>query len=208
MKRTKEDAAITRQRLIKAALGLFSRKGFAAARLCDIADEAGVTRGAIYHHFGNKEQIYVALFKEGMDPYLNILSEAFGSKGSPVIRIRQMMTMILNRLENNELFHAEEKLINMCRDDMYKMKEIRKAISEIKKEYLDKMIVLVQKGQQMGNIRKDIAAADISMAIAGYIRGIATLMNDPESKRELKGKLNILVDIFIRGIGHSQILQK
>ena len=61
MKRTKEEAEETRKSVLDAALRVFSRKGYAAAALKEIAEEAGVTRGAIYHHFANKEQLYLAL---------------------------------------------------------------------------------------------------------------------------------------------------
>jgi TetR/AcrR family acrAB operon transcriptional repressor len=49
MRRTKEDAEQTRQDLLDAALTIFSKKGYTATRLEDIAKVAGVTRGAIYH---------------------------------------------------------------------------------------------------------------------------------------------------------------
>ena len=61
MKRTAEEAEQTRQELLDAALAIFSRTGFEAARLEDIAKTAGVTRGAVYHHFGGKPELYLAL---------------------------------------------------------------------------------------------------------------------------------------------------
>ena len=61
MRRTKEEAAQTRQDLLAAALTIFSQKGYEAARLEDIAEMAGVTRGAIYFHFGNKAGLFMAL---------------------------------------------------------------------------------------------------------------------------------------------------
>ena len=56
MRKTKEEAALTRKRLLEAAVRVFSEKGFTASKLSEIADKAGVTRGAIYWHFGNKEK--------------------------------------------------------------------------------------------------------------------------------------------------------
>jgi len=58
MRRTKEEAAQTRQELLDAALTVFSQEGYEAARLQDIAQAAAVTRGAIYHHFGNKAGLF------------------------------------------------------------------------------------------------------------------------------------------------------
>ena len=61
MRRTKEEAEQTRQDLLDAALTVFSQKGYTATRLEDVARAAGVTRGAIYHHFGSKAELYSAL---------------------------------------------------------------------------------------------------------------------------------------------------
>jgi TetR/AcrR family acrAB operon transcriptional repressor len=52
MRRTKEEAEITKQNLLQAALEVFSRMGYSATRVEDIARQADVTTGAIYHHFG------------------------------------------------------------------------------------------------------------------------------------------------------------
>ena len=64
MKRTKEEAAITRATVLKAALTVFSKKGYAAARLDDVAKTAKVTRGAIYWHFKGKADLYNTLIEE------------------------------------------------------------------------------------------------------------------------------------------------
>jgi TetR/AcrR family acrAB operon transcriptional repressor len=58
MRRTKEKAEQTREEIFRAGIKVFAQKGYAAATLSDVAREAGVTRGAIYWHFGNKEAFF------------------------------------------------------------------------------------------------------------------------------------------------------
>ena len=77
MRRTKEEAAATRRQILAAALDLFSEKGYAATTLSEIAGAAGVTRGAIYHHFDNKTALYQTLL-EGFS----------GEFGQQVVRVR------------------------------------------------------------------------------------------------------------------------
>lgn len=60
-RRTKEEAEITRENLLLAALDLFSEKGFSRTTFSDIAKRIGMTRGAVYWHFGNKEALLAAL---------------------------------------------------------------------------------------------------------------------------------------------------
>ena len=57
MRRTKEEAARTREAIVEAALGCFDRRGIAHTTLDEIAAAAGVTQGAVYHHFSGKAEI-------------------------------------------------------------------------------------------------------------------------------------------------------
>ena len=61
MRRTKAEAEQTRNDILKAALILFDEQGYAQTSLSTIARKAKVTRGAIYWHFENKEEILAAL---------------------------------------------------------------------------------------------------------------------------------------------------
>ena len=58
-------ASVDKRRLIlDAAVRVFARQGFHACRVSDIADEAGVAYGLVYHYFGSKEEILNTLFTE------------------------------------------------------------------------------------------------------------------------------------------------
>jgi TetR/AcrR family acrAB operon transcriptional repressor len=61
VRRTREEALETRDRIIDSAEQVFVAKGVAAATLADIASAAGVTRGAIYGHFSNKADVFHAM---------------------------------------------------------------------------------------------------------------------------------------------------
>jgi TetR/AcrR family acrAB operon transcriptional repressor len=71
MRRTKEDAAKTREAIVTAALACFERHGIAQSTIGQIAAEAGVTKGAIYHHFSNKREIFRALRQQVSLPLLD-----------------------------------------------------------------------------------------------------------------------------------------
>ncbi len=64
MRRTAEDTAATRAALIDAALFTFAREGADRATLAGIAAAAGVTRGAVYHHFADKDALLGAVLGE------------------------------------------------------------------------------------------------------------------------------------------------
>ncbi|MDU5687661.1 MAG: acrEF/envCD operon transcriptional regulator [Kluyvera cryocrescens] len=63
-RRTKEEAFRTRQMLLNAAIGQFALHGVSGTTLTDIADAAGVTRGAVYWHFTSKNELFNAMWQE------------------------------------------------------------------------------------------------------------------------------------------------
>ena len=71
-RKTKEEARETRAAIQKAALALFATRGISETTLSDVARTAGVTRGAIYWHFENKEALLRSLRDETCLPYEQI----------------------------------------------------------------------------------------------------------------------------------------
>jgi len=71
MRRTKEEAARTRQGIVEAALACFDRHGIANTTLEQIASEANVTKGAVYWHFRGKREILHAIREEVSLPLLD-----------------------------------------------------------------------------------------------------------------------------------------
>jgi AcrR family transcriptional regulator len=63
-RRTTDQAAETRALLVRAGRELFGSVGYSAAKASDIAQRAGVTRGALLHHFGDKEGLFAAVLEE------------------------------------------------------------------------------------------------------------------------------------------------
>lgn len=68
VRRTKEEALQTRNRILDAAEQVFYDKGVSRTSLADIAAQAGVTRGAIYWHFDNKGDLFTAMFDRVLLP--------------------------------------------------------------------------------------------------------------------------------------------
>ena len=103
MRKTKTEALKTRQHLLDAALEVFWRNGVTRSSLQEIAQEAGVTRGALYWHFKNKEDLFDALFH----CYFTPLTEPFDSdeaKASDNLwaHLRQSILGIFRRMTQDE----------------------------------------------------------------------------------------------------------
>jgi TetR/AcrR family transcriptional regulator, fatty acid metabolism regulator protein len=65
----------TRERILEAATEVFARYGFHGARVADIADQAGIAYGLVYHYFDNKDDILGAIFSERWTQYVTYIDE-------------------------------------------------------------------------------------------------------------------------------------
>jgi len=176
MRRTKEDAEQTRHDLLKAAEHVFSKQGFAATRLSDIAKEAGVTRGAIYHHFGNKMELFIALHKERVDPYFKLVKSIFDSDLSPRTKITKLMSELVVRAKNDIDFAASQRF-GIFRDmELHDCEEIHKFMREQGEQFFLILVNIIKEGQAIGEIRRDIDPQKAAFNTIAYVKGITSIM--------------------------------
>src|ERR671925_1060582 len=80
---TARPAVDKRRVILQAAVRVFARQGFHTCRVSDIADEAGVAYGLVYHYFSSKDEILDTLFLERWNVMLQAIAEADRSQPSP-----------------------------------------------------------------------------------------------------------------------------
>jgi len=200
LKRTKAEADVTRQQLLESALRVFSEKGYAATRLSDIAVAAGVTRGAIYHHFGNKKELFIALFKDRADPYFQVVSEILSMESSPLEKIGQLMKTMMQNFEEDERFQADERLRMRHSSPLTEINEIKDILFENINRTLILAEQVVQAGQKAGEIRNDLDARDIVVFLFSLIRGVACILEGGLLKKSVVGKAEMMVELFFEGV--------
>lgn len=96
-RRTKEDASVTRERLLDAAEQVFFEQGVARASLNEIALRAGTTRGAVYWHFKDKLDLFYAMLERVRLPLEQIASEGQGG----LAEVRRIIATVYERLEKD-----------------------------------------------------------------------------------------------------------
>ena len=90
-------------RLMTSAIALFARKGYAATTVREIVEAAGVTKPALYYHFGSKEGIFLAMMGEALQEFEATTAAALGTEGSAEERILRfldsMFALILDHID-------------------------------------------------------------------------------------------------------------
>ncbi|MFZ1992314.1 MAG: helix-turn-helix domain-containing protein [Alphaproteobacteria bacterium] len=98
--------ARTRARLLEAAAKVFAAKGFYAATLDDVAAEAGLTKGAIYGNFKNKEELFLEVFKVPMAGVRPVL-KAGASLKEQLHRLAEAVIEFLPTVEQRGVLASE-----------------------------------------------------------------------------------------------------
>ncbi|MDQ2904064.1 MAG: TetR family transcriptional regulator [Chloroflexota bacterium] len=204
MRRTKEEAAITREHLLNAALVSFRAKGYLATTLDDIARQAGTTRGAIHWHFGNKAELFNTLIRERYQQATMKFREVYTMGGTPLHILRQILIKWMSYTEEDADFRTMLELL------MWKTEPAPELASGMQEKVqgtrvsVQHFTELIQRGIEAGEIRPEVQPEVAAITALGMINGITTMWILDPAAFSLKARTEQMVDLFIRGIAQPQ----
>ena len=200
MRRTKEEADLTRQQLLDAALLVFSRQGYDAARLEDIATAANVTRGAIYHHFGGKPELFSSLVEEASQAGSQAVAQAIQEGGSFLDIARRVLVFTLELLRDNLRYRQVMALFLNNASAAPDLASLRLSRIEQGKEQLRLIAGFFQMGLQQGAVRPDLDPEVAARAFLAYQNGLVLLYLHSPELIDVEQHAFPLADVFVRGI--------
>ena len=200
MRRTKEDAELTRQAILDAALQVMSRRGYAATKLDEVARAARVTRGAIYHHFGGKRELFTALIENASAVSNRAVAQAIAEGGDFVSIARRVLVYTLDLLENDARFRGTTALLLLNSHDSAELAPLRKARIQQGLATLEQITGFFAMGRQQGALRADIDPAVAARAFLAYQNGLVLLWVTAPGILSKEAHAAGLADLFVRGI--------
>jgi len=93
---TRRNRADKREKILDAAIAVFARRGYHGSRISDIAREAGIAYGLVYHYFKNKEEILGQVFERRWGVFLEALEEIAAEQTSAAEKLSSVAALILN----------------------------------------------------------------------------------------------------------------
>jgi TetR/AcrR family transcriptional regulator, fatty acid metabolism regulator protein len=158
-------AAIDKRRqILDAAIRVFARQGFHSTRVSDIADEAGVAYGLVYHYFKSKDEVLNELFSERWSLLLAAIGEADDEDASPRAKLEAVAGFIVNSYRHDpELMKVIIVEVTRAANSFG-----RTHLPEIRRAY-DSIAKIVAEGQEVGVFRRDIDPNFASMSFYGAI---------------------------------------
>lgn len=157
----------TRERILDAAAQVFRDKGYAGARLSDIAAAAGLRAGSLYYHFDSREALVEEVLRVGVaraTDFVRHQVDALPTGASPLDRLRAAMTAhLLMVLEIGDYTSANIRIFGQVPDD------IRRRHLKDQRAYGAYWRALFEAAQEAGELRGDVDLSVIRMLILGAL---------------------------------------
>ena len=192
-------AADKRRQILDAAIRVFATRGFHACRVSDVADEAGVAYGLVYHYFGSKEEILNTLFSERWQIMLDAIAEIDRQPGVPA---------------RDKLYEVASFIIDSYRHEPDLMKviivEVTRAANSFGREHLakireayDMIGQIVEGAQQEGVFKREISSdfaalmfyGAIEQLLSGWIFDVI-----PQSEDDFEQAKSLVVEAICGGL--------
>jgi AcrR family transcriptional regulator len=196
---TAAQSAIDKRRIIlEAAVRVFARQGFHTCRVSDIADEAGVVYGLVYHYFSSKEEILDTLFLERWDVMLEAISEVDASSRSPREKLQAIAGFIV------ESYRHDPELMKVIIVEVTRAANTfgRTHLAKIREAY-SQIAGIVARAQAAGVFREQISPEFAALAFYGLIEQVLTgwiFESDSVGEDELERAKSLIVETICRGL--------
>ena len=182
MKRTAADAAQTRQSILDAALKVFSKNGFNAATLQDIATEANVTRGAVYHHFGSKAALFQELMTATSSGGNDIVADAIAQGGNFIDICERILIRSFTQVATNERVRQAMTLYLFKSDFSAELEAFADSLKQQAVLSVQAIAQYMQMAIGQGELKADVDPAVAARAFIAYQNGIVQLwLLNPEA---------------------------
>lgn len=189
--------------IIQVAYKLFMELGYRAVSTRKIAEECGITQPALYHHFKNKQEIYVEVTRASINQTENSLMEIIVEFSTLQERLYHISCFFLT--------HYQEDLMQMFHDLQHEMPEhIQKEISSHwYKGFLQPIIRMMEEAVNNGEIRPfhtyNSNSFEISLMLLNIIKSAIQphylkKLNNKQQQQEIDKKAHLIVQIFLFGV--------
>jgi AcrR family transcriptional regulator len=165
-----EKKARTRAQLIDAAATVFARRGFVAASLDEVAEEAGLTKGAVYSNFAGKEDLFQAVIDERLNEPMLRLAEDLDSTGTFAERAMEGARMFVDmaQQERDLFLLALEHNIYVARHP-----EHAPAYSARYREQLAMVADIITEHSKKSGLSLPMPADEMAIAVEALSQGMA-----------------------------------
>ena len=176
VRKTKADAELTRQQIIDAARRVFAEKGVSRTTIDNIASAAGVTRGAVYWHFDNKEELFHAMREQVTLPLLDKFDGALfkPDEADPLGAIEAFYLSMFDALAQDSLMRQSYEIMTLKCEYVEEFAHVLERMLDHCSDICIKLTRAYTLAAELGQIRSGpdpaMAACDTYVFIGGLLK--------------------------------------
>jgi AcrR family transcriptional regulator len=185
-----------RRLILDAAVRVFARKGYHTSRVGDIAEEAGIAHGLLYHYFGSKEEVLETVFRENWRDLLETFARIEASDEPPLAQLEGIAKTLLRT------WRAQPELVTVMVREVARSPQLQLQVDEIRAGFLVIQRV-IERGQADGTFRPELDARLASWIFYGGLEELLTgwvLGQLPDGDEEVARAERTVVDLLCGGL--------
>jgi TetR/AcrR family transcriptional regulator, fatty acid metabolism regulator protein len=185
-----------RRTILDAAVRAFAAKGYHACRVGDIAEEAGVAYGLVYHYFPSKEAVLEAVFRETWGALLAAVSEVEQSSDAADEKVRKVSAIVLRSWRN------DPDLVRVLVREVTRSPHLQQEVDEIAQAFAA-LERIVASGVTEGTFRAELDSRLAAWMLYGALEEILTgwvLGQLPDGDDDVAAAERTVTDVLCRGL--------
>ena len=191
-----ERGADRRGELLQAAVRVFARDGFHGARVGDIAEEAGVAHGLLYHYFRSKEEVLETIFRSSWEELVRETERIERSELVLSEQLRRFASIFLGS------WLADPDLVRVLIREIARSPEVGKRIAEIGSVF-SALTRMIESARTRGEVREDLDPRLATFIFYGSLEEILTgwvLDQLPAGEADVRRAVDTVVGVVARGL--------
>jgi AcrR family transcriptional regulator len=185
-----------RRLILDAAVRVFARKGFHTSRVGDIAEEAGVAHGLLYHYFSSKDELLETIFRETWTELLAAIGDVEDTEPQPREQLRKVGAILLRS------WRDRPELVRVLVREVARSPEGARHREDLA-AVLDAIERIVERGRTEGSFRGDVDPRLAAAIVYGALEEILTgwvLGELPDSEDDVARAERAVVEILVGGL--------
>ena len=194
--REQEPSADKRGLILAAAVRVFAREGYHDARVGDIAAEAGVAYGLVYHYFTSKESVLEAVFRETWGSMLEAIRSVEERGGPAPDQLRRVCAIVLRS------WGMDPDVVRVLVREVTRSPKIEREIDEIAEAFAA-LERIVRRGQEEGSFTAEVPARTAAWMLYGALEEILTgwvMGRLPDGEEDVAEAERAVVALFTAGL--------
>lgn len=193
-----------RNRIINAALSVFSKDGYQNSKIEDIAKTADIGKGTLYEYFSSKEELFLHVFTNFKESVLSKYWVVLNDRDDPLAKLKRVAKISADICADDEIqmrFLAQFSFECITKE---KGNELSKLLNEYNEEIAALISGIVEEGIEKG-LLKPLDAEILSKNFADTLFGMYMRYQLSGDKMNLQAESHSLYDIFVEGAGTSSV---